>query len=448
MSALSRKTDSDTIVACATPPGRGGVGVIRVSGTRAKDIAIALTGKLPEPRYATLSDFAGEQDVIDSGIALWFPGPASFTGEDVFELQGHGGPVVIDLLIERIVSLGARIAEPGEFSQRAFLNDKIDLTQAEAIIDLIDADSKVAAVAAQRSLQGAFSAAVFNLNTLLTELRVHVEAAIDFPDEDIDFLDDEALKARVAKVSSAFTEIERAAREGRLLSEGVTAVLAGKPNAGKSSLLNALAGYEAAIVTDVPGTTRDLVKEHITIDGVPLHVIDTAGLRETDDQVEKEGVRRTKDQLQKADVALLVIDASEDDIDVSLSSEIPEAVPVITVLNKVDKVSLAPSVENSTVVRLSAKTGDGLDLLRQLILDTVGYAPQESGSITARRRHLAHLEVARKAFENGKLQLDSGAGELMADELLQAQNALAEITGEFTSDDLLGEIFSNFCIGK
>jgi len=225
-------------------------------------------------------------------------------------------------------------------------------------------------------------------------------------------------------------------------------VLAGKPNAGKSSLLNALAGYEAAIVTDVPGTTRDLVKEHITIDGVPLHVIDTAGLRETDDQVEKEGVRRTKDQLQKADVALLVIDASEDDIDVSLSSEIPEAVPVITVLNKVDKVSLAPSVENSTVVRLSAKTGDGLDLLRQLILDTVGYAPQESGSITARRRHLAHLEVARKAFENGQLQLSSGAGELMADELLQAQNALAEITGEFTSDDLLGKIFSNFCIGK
>ncbi|MDG1462241.1 MAG: tRNA uridine-5-carboxymethylaminomethyl(34) synthesis GTPase MnmE [Gammaproteobacteria bacterium] len=441
---------NDTIVARATPAGRGGVSIVRVSGPLASAVASSLLGAVPPPRYATYSDFNYAADhPIDSGIALWFPGPNSFTGEDVLEIQGHGGPMVVDLLLERITGLGVRLAEPGEFSKRAFLNDKLDLTQAEAIVDLIDSGSRVAARAAQRSLQGAFSAAVLDLNRLITELRMHVEAAIDFPEEDIDFLSDSALVNRVDAVDAAFNELTRSAREGCLLRDGVTVVLAGKPNVGKSSLLNALAGYDAAIVTAIPGTTRDLVKEHIDLDGVPMHIIDTAGLRVTQDVVEQEGVKRTRDQLHQADFALLVVDANSHFELSEFEKDLPEDLEVIQVHNKCDLGDFATGLlENDCGARVSALSGAGLSELRELIKRRIGYAPHESGSITARRRHLVKLATARSSFELARERLAEASGELMADDLLQCQNALAEITGEFNSDDLLGEIFSNFCIGK
>jgi len=450
---MAKGLQADTITARATPAGRGGVGIIRVSGPDAEKAANALLGKVPEPRYATYSSFkAADGSAIDSGIALWFPGPDSFTGEDVLELQGHGGPVVLDLIIARLLELGLRQAEPGEFSKRAFLNDKLDLTQAEAIVDLIDSGSQVAARAAQRTLRGAFSVAVIELNNCITELRVHVEAAIDFPDEDIDFLSDAALLNRVKTVAEKFDELDRSVRQGCLLRDGVTVVMAGKPNAGKSSLLNKLAGYDAAIVTDIPGTTRDLVREHIDIDGVPLHIIDTAGLRDAADAVEKEGVKRTRKELKQADLGLLIVDSTEassgvpghglEDSDIALNNNI------LTVMNKADLSGLKTGLLSDGSVAVSAATGEGLGVLREQIKEAVGYAGEESGSIIARRRHMEHINVARKAFEKAVLQLKAGSGELMADDLLQAQNALAEITGEFSSDDLLGEIFSNFCIGK
>ena len=440
----------DTIVARATPAGRGGVGIIRISGIAAGDIAVALLGRLPKPRYATYSGFRDTDGTsLDSGIALWFPGPHSFTGEDVLEIQGHGGAVVIDLLLERITALGARLAEPGEFSKRAFLNDKLDLTQAEAIVDLIDSGSRVAARAAQRSLQGEFSRAVMQLNDRITELRVHVEAAIDFPDEDIDFLSDSGLLERVSVVDKAFFELTRSAREGCLLREGATLVLAGKPNAGKSSLLNALSGYSAAIVTDVPGTTRDVIKEHIDLDGLPLSIIDTAGLRTSTDIVEQEGVRRTHEQLRQADLAILVIDVNNPAEADELIADMPLDLQIIKVLNKCDLINTQPGLsEDGSAIYVSALTGAGLGDLRSLLKQRLGYLPSESGSITARRRHLTTLAVALAAFEDGRARLAEGSGELMADDLLRSQNALAEITGEFSSDDLLGEIFSNFCIGK
>jgi tRNA modification GTPase len=440
----------DTIVARATPAGRGGVGIIRISGAAAGDIAVALLGRLPKPRYATYSGFRDTDGTsLDSGIALWFPGPHSFTGEDVLEIQGHGGAVVMDLLLERITALGARLAEPGEFSKRAFLNDKIDLTQAEAIVDLIDSGSRVAARAAQRSLQGEFSRAVMQLNDRITELRVHVEAAIDFPDEDIDFLSDSGLLERVSVVDNAFFELTRSAREGCLLREGATLVLAGKPNAGKSSLLNALSGYSAAIVTDVPGTTRDVIKEHIDLDGLPLSIVDTAGLRSSTDVVEQEGVRRTHEQLRQADLAILVIDVNKPTEADELIADVPSDLQIIKVLNKCDLSNRQPGLsEDGSAIYVSALTGAGLGDLRSLLKQRLGYLPSESGSITARRRHLTTLAVALAAFEDGRARLAEGSGELMADDLLRSQNALAEITGEFSSDDLLGEIFSNFCIGK
>jgi len=440
---------NDTIAARATPAGAGGIGIVRVSGPAAAAIAEAVVGKLPAPRQAVYANFLDADDsIIDTGLVLWFPGPKSFTGEDVLELQGHGGPVIIDLLLERVLSLGARAAEPGEFSKRAFLNDKLDLTQAEAIVDLIDSGSRTAARAAQRTLQGAFSDAIAELNQALTELRVHVEAAIDFPDEDIDFLADEALAARVSGVADKFAELNRSVRQGCLLRDGVTVVIAGKPNAGKSSLLNRLAGYDAAIVTDIPGTTRDLIREHVELDGVPLHIVDTAGLRAAADAVEQEGVRRTRSQLDQADLALVVADATTPADLAEVRDGLPEGLPVVAVLNKTDLVGSPPSAAGADAVAVSAKTGDGLDILRERIKERIGYVPDEAGSITARRRHLAQVQKAREAFEAGAAQLAAGSGELMADDLLQAQNALAEITGEFSSDDLLGEIFSNFCIGK
>ncbi|MFT4591000.1 MAG: tRNA modification GTPase [Gammaproteobacteria bacterium] len=447
---MALNLQQDTIVARATPAGRGGVGIIRISGAAAGDIAVALLGRLPKPRYATYSGFRDTDGTsLDSGIALWFPGPHSFTGEDVLEIQGHGGAVVMDLLLERITALGARLAEPGEFSKRAFLNDKIDLTQAEAIVDLIDSGSRVAARAAQRSLQGEFSRAVMQLNDRITELRVHVEAAIDFPDEDIDFLSDSGLLERVSVVDNAFFELTRSAREGCLLREGATLVLAGKPNAGKSSLLNALSGYSAAIVTDVPGTTRDVIKEHIDLDGLPLSIVDTAGLRSSTDVVEQEGVRRTHEQLRQADLAILVIDVNKPTEADELIADVPSDLQIIKVLNKCDLSNRQPGLsEDGSAIYVSALTGAGLGDLRSLLKQRLGYLPSESGSITARRRHLTTLAVALAAFEDGRARLAEGSGELMADDLLRSQNALAEITGEFSSDDLLGEIFSNFCIGK
>ena len=410
-------------------------------------------GGCPEPRVATLRAFTGtDGQILDTGLALFFPNPQSYTGEDVLELQAHGGPVLLDMLVARVVGLGARLARPGEFSERAFLNDKLDLLQAEAVADLIDAGSRVAVRAAQRSLSGEFSAAILGLNEQVTGLRMYVEAAIDFPEEEIDFLNTDELRRRLDAVAEEFARIEAAARQGRLLRDGIHVVLAGRPNSGKSSLLNRLAGYEAAIVTDRPGTTRDLVREHLEIDGLPVHVVDTAGLRETRDVVEREGVVRTRAQLVVADLALLVVDVADAAPLEALLAEVPAGVPRIVVRNKIDLTGEAPGVNSAVepaVVRLSALTGAGLDELRQAIKSRAGFSDPGEGTVIARQRHLDSIRRARQHFDAGREQLEfNRAGELLAEELRAAQVALAEITGEFTSDDLLGEIFGKFCIGK
>jgi len=442
-----------TIVARATPAGRGGVGIVRVSGPLVRNIAGAVLGSCPEPRVATLRGFRDtDGQVLDTGLALFFPAPHSFTGEDVLELHGHGGPVLMDMLVARIVGLGARLANPGEFSERAFLNDKLDLLQAEAVADLIDAGSRAAARAAHRSLSGEFSAAILGLNEQVTALRMYVEAAIDFPEEEIDFLATDDLRRRLDSVATEFDRIEATARQGRLLRDGIHVVLAGRPNSGKSSLLNRLAGYEAAIVTDQPGTTRDLVREHLDIDGLPVHVVDTAGLRETGDMVEREGVQRTRGQLAVADLTLLVVDATDSSPLDGLLAEVPPGVPVVVVRNKIDLTGEQPGVDagaQPVAFRLSARTGAGLDDLRQLVKSRVGYGDTGEGTVIARQRHLDSIRRARAHFDAGREQLEvSRAGELLAEELREAQVALAEVTGEFTSDDLLGKIFAGFCIGK
>ena len=444
----------DTIVARATPSGRGGIAVIRISGPSVSAIAERLIGELPRPRYATLMNFIDEfGEPIDSGIALYFQAPHSFTGEDVLELHGHGGAVVTDMLIERIEQLGARPAEPGEFTRRAFINDKIDLSQAEAIADLIDSGSRAAARAARRSMQGKFSATVLALNVKVTELRVYVEAAIDFPEEEIDFLSDAALLTRLTDVQAEFARMEETIKNGRLLRDGVHIVLAGKPNAGKSSLLNALAGYDAAIVTDIPGTTRDIVREQIEIDGLPVHIVDTAGLRDGEGIIEQEGIRRTRQQIAVSDHALIVIDARDEpkDLGEQIRNELPAGLGFTCVLNKIDLTGDRPGTDATRpdTVNISALKGDGIGALRERIKTAVGYENDGGESMTARQRHLDSLRRAREHFMAGKSQLlDHAAGELMAEELLQVQNRLAEITGEFSSDDLLDEIFSSFCIGK
>lgn len=444
----------DTIVARATAAGQGGIAIVRVSGPHTRVVAEQILGCLPKARYALHTDFDDSDGApIDTGIALFFPAPHSFTGEDVLELQGHGGPVVCDLLIERVLTLGARLAEPGEFARRAFLNNKLDLSQAEALADLIASGSRSAARAAQRSLHGDFSAAILQLNGQVTELRVFVEAAIDFPDEDIDFLNDEQLTTRIDSLNTEFAQLERTVSQGCLLRDGIQVVLAGRPNAGKSSLLNALAGYDAAIVTHVPGTTRDLVREHIDINGLPVHIIDTAGLRDDTDIVEREGVRRARVQLDTADHALIIVDASLDN-DASLTAlvaELPDGMPHTIVRNKTDLTGEQPGALDGQrdSINVSALTGAGLDVLRDSLVAAAGFEPPETGSMTARRRHLESLRKAKQHFAAGCDQLrQRQAGELMAEELLQVQNALAEITGEFSSDDLLGEIFGSFCIGK
>ena len=392
--------------------------------------------------------------MLDGGIALFFPAPASFTGEDVLELQGHGGAVVLDMLLQRVVQLGARQAQPGEFSRRAFLNDKIDLTQAEAIADLIDSGSAQAARAALRSLQGEFSAEVHSLTEAVTEARMHVEAAIDFPEEEIDFLADTALRDRLDRAIDLCAAIIASARQGALLREGMTVVIAGRPNAGKSSLLNRLAGYDAAIVTDIPGTTRDVLRERIHIDGMPLHIADTAGLRDEADVVEAEGIRRAHAEMMRADRILYVIDATravDDEQILSETAALPSAVPVTWIFNKVDRAGGAPRLQDTQPERIfvSAATGAGFDLLREHLKACVGYQAAGAGTISARRRHLDALARAQQHLNEAYRQLtERHAGELMAEELRLAQQSLGEITGEFTSDDLLGRIFTSFCIGK
>lgn len=451
---------SDTIVAQATPPGRGGVGILRVSGPKAAAVAEQILGKLPKARYADYLPFReADGSVLDQGIALWFPGPNSFTGEDVLELQGHGGPVILDLLLKRIIALpGLRIARPGEFSERAFLNDKLDLAQAEAIADLIDASSEQAARSAVNSLQGVFSQRVNGLVEALTHLRIYVEAAIDFPDEEIDFLSDGKIEAQLDGVISDLNNVRQEARQGSLLREGMKVVIAGRPNAGKSSLLNALAGREAAIVTDIAGTTRDVLREHIHIDGMPLHIIDTAGLREASDEVERIGIERAWQEIEQADHVLFMVDGTtttETDpqaIWPDFFARLPAAMPVTVIRNKADVTGEAAGADTDshhTLIRLSARSGDGVETLRDHLKESMGFAGNVEGGFIARRRHLEALEQASIHLLQGRDQLlGARAGELLAEELRLAQQALSEITGEFTADDLLGRIFSSFCIGK
>ena len=444
----------DTIAAIATPPGQGGVGIVRVSGTKVQDVAIALLGKLPQPRYAQFAHFQNaDRDVIDTGLALYFPAPNSFTGEDVLELQGHGGPVVMDMLLKRVLEMDVRAARAGEFSERAFLNDKIDLAQAEAIADLIESGTEQAARAAQRSLEGEFSAQVHALVDDLIQLRTYVEAAIDFPEEEIDFLSDGKVSTHLQEITEKSNTLFNTAKQGCLLSEGMKIVIAGPPNAGKSSLLNSLAGRESAIVTEIPGTTRDVLREQIQLDGLPLHIVDTAGLRETGDIVEKEGIKRAWDEITQSDRVLLVLDCNSDtsEIEKHFFAQWPGKMKTTIIRNKIDinKHKSEIKIDKQTEVWLSIKTGDGMALLKNHLKESVGYNNTETSIFSARRRHLDALQRAQEAIAKGKQQLEqSKAGELLAEELRQAQQALSEITGEFTSDDLLGEIFSSFCIGK
>ena len=445
-------TTPSTIVARATPPGRGGVGIVRVSGPAVLVIAEAMLGQCPAARVATLADFRDANgQILDTGLALFFPQPHSYTGEDVLELHAHGGPILLDLLVERVVGLGAQLARPGEFSERAFLNEKLDLLQAEAVADLIDAGSRAAARAARRSLAGEFSAAILGLNEQVTGLRMYVEAAIDFPEEEVDFLDTVELRRRLDAVALEFDRLEQTAHQGRLLREGLHVVLAGRPNSGKSSLLNRLAGYDAAIVTAEPGTTRDLIREQLDIDGLPVHIVDTAGLRDSADPAERQGVERTRGQLAVADLALLVVDACDAESVSPLQAELAPGVPVIIVRNKIDLTGEPAGTDRGDplTVNVSALTGAGLDDLRTAIKVRAGFSVPGEGTVIARQRHLDSIRRARAYFESGRAQLENHqAGELLAEDLRAAQHALAEITGEFTSDDLLGRIFSGFCIGK
>jgi len=446
---------NDTIAAIATAPGRGGVGVIRVSGSNLLPFAFALTGKTPQPRYATLADFrAADGAAVDTGLLLFFPGPNSFTGEDVLELQGHGGPVVMQLLLARCLDLGARFAEPGEFSRRAFLNGKMDLAQAEAVADLIDAATASAARSAVRSLQGEFSRAIGELNEELINLRMLVEATLDFPEEDIDFLKAADAFGRLDRLQKKLAEIFDRAGQGKLLQSGLHVVLAGQPNVGKSSLLNRLAGDELAIVTPIAGTTRDALRSTIQIEGIPLHIIDTAGLRDTDDEVEKIGIARSWQEIEKADVVLLLVDANQgiSTVDREILEKMPARLQRITVYNKIDLAGREPERHDETggvAISLSAKANRGVDLLRSELLRVAGWHQAEDVFI-ARERHLRALASARDHVDSARAVVSGAlpALELFAEELRLAQQALGEITGEFTADDLLGVIFSRFCIGK
>jgi tRNA modification GTPase len=447
--------DADTIAAIATPPGRGGIGVVRVSGPRTRAIAEAVLDRVPAPRLATYAGFRDAEGApLDRGLALFFPAPHSYTGEDVLELHGHGGSVVLDALLARLLALGARHARPGEFTERAFLNGKLDLAQAEAVADLIDAGSTQAARAALRSLAGEFSEQVRARIEALIRLRMYVEAAIDFPEEEIDFLADARLLSELDVIERGLAALLADAQQGSLLHEGMTVVLAGAPNAGKSSLLNALARQDAAIVSPIPGTTRDVLKERIHLDGMPLHIIDTAGLRASRDEIESEGIRRARVQMERADRILLVTDdaASDSAAFAEAQKHLPAHVPRTLIRNKADLSQRAPGLcadADGVEIVLSVKTGAGLEALRTHLKQCMGYQSEGGGSFSARRRHLDAIGRARAYVEQGRRALaQTRAGELLAEELRQAQQALCEITGEFTPDDLLGRIFTSFCIGK
>ncbi len=457
---MSARPDADTIAAISTAPGRGAVGVIRVSGPGTPRMAAALLGGVPPARSAVVKRFLGAAgETLDRGIALYFPAPDSFTGEHVLELQGHGGAVVMQSLLGRLLSLGCRGARPGEFSERAFLNGKMDVAQAEAVADLIDAGTTAAARAAVRSMQGEFSTQIHALQATLTLLRVQVEAAIDFPDEELDFLSRPVLRERLTDVFARFESITAAARQGALLRDGLTIVIAGKPNAGKSSLLNRLVGDEVAIVTDSPGTTRDVLRERVHLDGLPVTLIDTAGLRMAEDRAEAEGIRRARLEIQRADRVLYVVDASVEEPGLPpLPEDVPSTVPVTVVLNKIDlpgargQSACEARAEGDGGLRrlcVSARTGEGMDRLREHLKTSAGYEGAEAGAFSARRRHLDALSRARRLVQEATTALtERQAFELFAEDLRLAQLALSEVTGEMTSEDLLGEIFASFCIGK
>lgn len=449
-----------TIVAQATAPGRGGVGIVRVSGQLAAVVAQRILGKLPQTRKAEYLSFKdGNQQLIDQGIAIFFKAPHSFTGEDILELQGHGGQVVLDMLMQAILKPGdIRIAKPGEFSERAFLNDKLDLAQAEAIADLIDASSEQAAKGALRSLQGQFSQQIHLLVEQVIHLRMYVEAAIDFPEEEIDFLTDGKIQSDLNAIISSFEQLRQQTKQGTLLREGMRVVIAGKPNAGKSSLLNALAGRDAAIVTDIAGTTRDVLKEHIHIDGMPLHIIDTAGLRESPDKVEKIGIEKAWQEIQQADRVLFMLDSADtkhkhpQHIWPEFFAKLPANIGLTVIRNKVDLTGESVGIDEQgeyPVISISASAGQGIALLSEHLKACMGFNGHNEGQFIARRRHLDAIERAAEHLYSGKQQLeDHLAGELLAEELRLTQEQLNQITGEFSSDDLLGKIFSSFCIGK
>lgn len=440
----------DTIAAIATPPGRGGIGIIRLSGEAVPPIILEIIGYPIRPRYAHVARFLdAERNVLDQGIALYFPAPHSFTGESVLELHTHGSPVLLDVLLQRLCSLGVRLARPGEFSERAFLNGKCDLAQAEAIADLINSTTQEAARSAQRSLQGEFSRRIHTLLEKVIQLRLYVESAIDFSDEEIDFLSEgrlfEALQALVLQLQ----HVSDSAKQGQLLRDGIVVVIAGYPNAGKSSLFNLLAGREAAIVTDIAGTTRDVLREAIQLNGLPLHLIDTAGLRDSSHPVEKEGIRRAQAEIMRADRVLFVVDSQYPYQGENTLETLPAGVPVIRVYNKIDLTGHLPGLSSDgSSVYLSAKTGEGIDTLCQHVLESIGYHPPAEGIFMARRRHIEALSRAQSAIERAIEIFQSSDLELIAEDLREAHNALGEITGTFTTDDLLGEIFSHFCIGK
>ena len=445
--------DRDTIAAIATPAGQGGVGIVRISGSHAIPILSAICGRETAPRVATVARFfdaAGQQ--IDHGLALVFPGPHSFTGEDVAELHGHGGPVVMDMLLKSALDLGARVARPGEFSERAFLNGKIDLAQAEAVADLIASRSQAAARSALRSLSGDFSTRVNTLARDMLDLRIFVEGAIDFPEDDIDFLREGRVEQRLERVVGSLKQLLKTATQGAILTEGITLVLAGRPNVGKSSLLNRLLGFERAIVTSTPGTTRDVLVEALTLDGVPVRIVDTAGLRESTDEIELEGMRRARQQIAEAERVLLVQDAQVRESPDELVTE--QGLPtdrLTVVINKVDLSGEPPGEVAGSAppeIRVSAKTGAGIDALKRHVLAAVGYR-DEAGVFSARRRHLDALRLALDLLELGAATFrDAGAGELLAEDLRRSHEKLGEIVGSVSSDALLGEIFARFCIGK
>lgn len=455
----TQSLSTDTIAAIATPPGRGGVGIIRVSGPQALAIGEAISQQSLTPRYAHFSTFYDNQnEVLDEGLILYFPNPHSFTGEDVVELQGHGGPVILDCLLRETFQLGARPANPGEFSERAFLNDKLDLTQAEAIADLIDASSEQAARNAVRSLQGNFSKQIHSLEEQLIQLRIYVEAAIDFPEEEIDFLSDGKVAQDLSGILQQLEAVFQSAKQGAILREGMSVVIAGRPNAGKSSLLNALSGRDSAIVTDIAGTTRDVLREYIQLDGLPVHIIDTAGLRDAPDEVERIGIERAWKEIEQADKVILVVDATTTadfnphTIWPEFIDRLPEGMPITVVANKADLSGHAIGLQTTSdtpVIHLCAKTSDGIEQLEQHLKQAMGYQGASEGGFTARRRHIQALEQTLELLKAGENQLlGAGAGELLAEDLRQAQHNLGEITGEFSADELLGRIFSSFCIGK